>query len=144
MKSLLLLLISVGAVGCSQPTDDAAAIKQVLEKESATWRAGDVPGHAACWHIRPYSRILVSTTDGQVLDIPPARMVAPSPIMGQGGHAVNTNYHMHIAGTTAWVSHEEESTAKDGHKTFSHEIRLLEKVDNQWKLVGQSIHLYKP
>jgi len=143
MKLTLILLASLVLGGCSQPLDDTAAIKQVLEKESATWRAGDVPGHAACWHIRPYSRILVSTADGKALDIPPALMVAPSPSMGQGGAAVNTNYKMRVAGTTAWVSHDEESTAKDGQKTYSHEFRMLEKVDNQWKLVGQSIHAYK-
>lgn len=144
MKSLLMLLVGAGAVGCNRPTDEAAAIRRVLERESATWRAGDVPGHAACWHLQPYSRILISTPEGQVLDVPPARIVAPSPAMGQGGHAVNTHYKMSIHGGTAWVSHDETSTAKDGHQTFSHEIRLLEKIDNQWKLVGQSIHLYKP
>jgi hypothetical protein len=143
MKLTLVLLSSCLLAGCSQPMDDTAAIKHVLEKESATWRAGDVPGHASCWHIQPYSRILVSTTDGQALDIPPAQMLAASPSMGQGGAAVNANYKMHVAGNTAWVSHDEESTAKDGQKTYSYELRLLEKIDNQWKLVGQSIHLRK-
>ncbi|RZK97650.1 MAG: nuclear transport factor 2 family protein [Hymenobacter sp.] len=143
MKLTLILLSSLVLVGCRQPLDDTAAIKQVLEKESATWRAGDAPGHAACWHIQPYSRVLVSTADGKTLDIPPALMVAPSPSMGQGGVAVNTNYKMHVAGKTAWVSHDEESTAKDGQKTYSYEVRLLEKIDDQWKLVGQSIHVYK-
>ena len=143
MKTVLPLLISLILTSCSQPLDDTAAIKLLLEKESATWRAGDVAGHAACWNIRPYSRILVSTADGQALDIPPALMLAASPSMGQGGAAVNTNYKMHVAGTTAWVSHDEESTARDGQKTYSYELRLLEKSDNQWKLVGQSIHLRK-
>lgn len=137
------MLISLALAGCSQPLDDTAAIKLLLEKESATWRAGDVAGHAACWHIRPYSRILVSTTDGQALDIPPALMLAASPSMGQGGAAANSNYKMHVAGNTAWVSHDEESTAMDGQKTYSYELRLLEKIDGQWKLVGQSIHLRK-
>ena len=139
-----MLLGSLALSSCSQPIDDTAAIKHLLEKESATWRAGDVQGHAACWHIQPYSRILVSTTDGKALDIPPALMLEASPSMGQGGAAVNTNYKIHVAGNTAWVSHDEESTAKDGQKTYSYELRLLEKIDNQWKLVGQSIHLRKP
>lgn len=143
MKAFLPLLISLALSSCGQPLDDTAAIRHLLERESATWRAGDVAGHAACWHIQPYSRILVSTADGQALDIPPAAMLAPSPGMGQGGAAVNTNYKMHVAGNTAWVSHDEESTAKDGQKTYSYELRLLEKIDTQWKLVGQSIHLRK-
>ncbi|MNF11133.1 hypothetical protein D3C80_2122770 [compost metagenome] len=63
--------------------------------------------------------------------------------MGNGGFSVNTNYKMSINGNTAWVSHDEESTANDGKKTFSYEIRMLEKIAGQWKLVGQSIHIYK-
>jgi hypothetical protein len=141
----LFLLLSLYLAGYAQTSpSEEAAIRQVLERESATWRAGDVAGHAACWQLRPYSRVLVSTTGGQVLDVPPARMIEPSPGMGQGGRAVNSNYRMHISGSTAWVSHEEESTAKNGQKTYSHEVRMLEKVGGQWKLVGQSIHQYKP
>jgi hypothetical protein len=33
--------------------------------------------------------------------------------------------------------------AMDGKKSYSYEIRILEKIDGQWKLVGQSIHLYR-
>lgn len=62
--------------------------------------------------------------------------------MGNGGFSVNTNYKMSNNGKNAWVRHDEESTAKDGKKTFSYEIRLLEKIKGQWKLVGQSIHIY--
>ena len=144
MKLSLILLSGCWLAGCRQPPDDTASIKHLLEKEAATWRAGDVAGHAACWHLQPYSRVLVSTADGQALDIPPAQMLASSPAMGQGGAAVNTNYKLHVAGNTAWVSHDEESTARNGQKTYSYELRLLEKLDGQWKLVGQSIHLRQP
>ena len=51
---------------------------------------------------------------------------------------------MSIQGDHAWVSHNEVSIAKDGTKTYSHEIRMLEKVGGAWKLVGQSIHQYLP
>lgn len=64
--------------------------------------------------------------------------------MGDGGSSVNSNYKMSIHGDHAWVSHDEISTAKDGEKTYSHEIRILEKIDGQWKLVAQSIHAYLP
>jgi len=144
MNASLILLVGLLAASCSPPApaDDIAAIKLLLERESATWRAGDVAGHAACWHIQPYSRILISTADGKFLDVPPALMVSSSASMGQGGAAVNTHYQMRIDNHSAWVSHEEESTAKSGQKSYSSEIRLLEKLDGQWKLVGQSIHLH--
>lgn len=124
--------------------DESAAIRQLLEKESATWRAGDFKAHAECWHIQPYSRILISTPEGKTYDVAPALMHDPNAPMGDGGSSVNSNYRMSIHGDYAWVSHEEVSTAKDGVQTFSHEVRMLEKVEGQWKLVGQSIHAYNP
>lgn len=78
--------------GCQERQDDAAAIQEVLQKEAATWRSGDAAAHAACWSIRPYSRILVSTPEGVSLDIAPALMIEPSPAMGQGGVARQSNY----------------------------------------------------
>jgi hypothetical protein len=138
------LLIAFSLTGYSQNKDESELIKKLLEKESATWRAQDSKGHSDCWYIQPYSRILVSTAKGETFDVPPAAMMNTKPeAMGNGGFSVNTNYKMSINGKTAWVSHDEESTAKDGKKTFSYEIRLLEKIKNKWKLVGQSIHIYK-
>ncbi|WP_269685223.1 endo-arabinase [Flavobacterium lacustre] len=143
-KLTLCLLIAISLAGYSQKTDEAESIKKLLEKESATWRAQDSKGHTECWHIQPYSRILVSTLEGKTYDVPPAAMIDSKPeAMGNGGFAVQTNYKMSIKGDTAWVSHDEESTSKEGKKTLSYEIRMLEKINNQWKLVGQSIHIYK-
>jgi hypothetical protein len=124
---------------------DETAIRQLLEKESATWRSGDVKGHAACWAIKPYSKIVVSTVDGKMIDVDPNLMIAPSAGMaGKGGTSVNTNYKMSITGNSAWVTHNEESTAADGTRNYTFEFRMLEKIDDEWKLVGQSIHAYKP
>jgi hypothetical protein len=47
---------------------------------------------------------------------------------------------MNVSGDNAWVSHDEESTSTEGVTTYTYEIRLLEKIDGEWKLVGQSIH----
>jgi hypothetical protein len=139
------LFTSLFLSGHSQTSSDEQAIKQLLEKESATWRSGDIKGHADCWHIRPYSRILVSTGDSTVLDISPEVMInPPAHVMGKGGTSINSNYKMSIHGDNAWVSHNEESTAASGRKSYSIEIRILEKINGQWKLVGQSIHSYKP
>ncbi|NML65249.1 endo-arabinase [Hymenobacter sp. RP-2-7] len=136
------LLLGSALASYGQTLPDSTAIKQVLERESATWRAGDVAGHTQCWQVRPYSRILISTGDGKVLDVPPAFMVSPPPnTMGKGGAAVNSHYQMSIQGNAAWVSHDEVSTAKDGTKSYSSEVRMLEKIGGQWKLVGQSIHV---
>lgn len=121
------------------------AIIALLEKESATWRSGDVEAHADCWAIKPYSRILVSTQDGNSIDVPPAIMLnPPANMMGSGGTSKNSDYKMNISGDHAWVSHDEESITKEGVTSYTYEIRILEKIDGKWKLVGQSIHPRKP
>ena len=143
-KAALSLIISITSFAYSQKIDEEAAIKKLLEKESSTWRAKDVKVHTDCWHIQPYSRILVSLPNGQTIDVPPTAMQNEKPeSMGNGGFAVNSNYKMSINKNNAWVSHDELSTDAEGKRTWSYEIRLLEKIKGQWKLVGQSLHIYK-
>jgi len=138
-------IITISFNAGAQQLKDTTAIKNLLVKESATWRSGDLKAHAACWHIQPYSRILVSTADGSCYDVVPENVVnPPGGKMGNGGFAVQSNYKFSINKNYAWVSHDEISFADDGIKTYSYEIRLLEKIKGQWKLVGQSIHLYRP
>jgi hypothetical protein len=146
MKSIFILfLTSTLALNSFSQNKEEFAIKQLLEKESATWRSGDIKGHAECWAIKPYSRILVSTIEGNVIDVPVEVMInPPTDMIGKGGTSINTNYKMNISGNHAWVSHNEESTAPDGTKSYTYEFRILEKIKNKWKLVGQSIHAYKP
>ena len=146
IKLLLFCILKTSlSFGNYQPINDTTAIKQILEKESATWRNGDIKAHADCWQVQPYSKILVSTADGFFIDVPPEAIIHPSlNNIGGGGSAVNSNYKFNITGNNAWVSHNEESTDNNGKKTFSMEIRILEKINGQWKLVGQSIHIYKP
>jgi catechol 2,3-dioxygenase-like lactoylglutathione lyase family enzyme len=123
-----------------QVADESHSIKKVLEKESATWRAGDSKGHAECWHIQPYSKILIVQGDGAAVEVAAAAMKAPI-VNASGGFSVNSNYKMNIQNNKAFVLHDEVSTAKDGVETFSHEIRMLEKIKGEWKLVGQSIYV---
>lgn len=147
MKIILHITVLVYCVNSlfGQVKDEASAIKQLLEKESATWRSGNVKAHADCWQIQSYSKILVSTGDGRVIDVPPSTMInPPSNAIGKGGVSINSNYKINISGHNAWVSHDEVSTANDGVKTYSYEIRILEKIKGKWKLVGQSIHISQP
>lgn len=147
MKKLFFTYCFIIAFICShaqQSTEEKAIIK-LLEKEAATWRASDAKAHADCWHIQPYSRILVSLADGKVIDVPPVAMTDTSiHKMGNGGSALMSNIKIKISGNSAWVNHDETSTDKDGNTSFSYEIRLLEKINGSWKLTGQSIHLYHP
>ena len=143
-KEVLCLFIGVSSFAYCQQGKEEAAIIKVLEKESATWRAKDVEGHKDCWYVQPYSRILVTNPNGQTQDIPPSsKQIMKPENMGNGGFAVNSNYKMSISNSNAWVSHDELSTDAEGKRTWSYEIRLLEKIKGDWKLVGQSLHIYK-
>ena len=143
-KAVLYLFIGVSSFAYCQQGKEEAAIIKVLEKESATWRAKDVEGHKDCWYVQPYSRILVSLPEGKTIDVPPAsKQNMQAENMGNGGFAVNSNYKMSISNSNAWVSHDELSTDAEGKRTWSYEIRLLEKIKGNWKLVGQSLHIYK-
>ena len=140
-----LIVINLTVCGCIQKNDETQAIKAVIENETNTWRAGDIKGHAACWYVQPYTRILVSTADGLTLDISPNVIINPTPdIMGDKSVSVNTNYKISVNGNSAWSSHDQETTATDGTKSYSYEMRMLEKINGQWKIVGESVHHYKP
>ncbi len=142
---LTFLIVSIVLFSCNKKTDETSAIKAVIERETTTWRLGDIKGHAACWHIQPYTRILVSTADGLTLDISPNIIINPTPdIMGDKSVSVNTNYKISVNGNSAWSSHDQQTTATDGTKSYSYEMRMLEKINGQWKIVGESVHHYRP
>lgn len=145
MKKFLVLTSLLLSTAVFSQSKEEKAIIQLLEKESATWRSGDIAGHADCWAIRPYSRIIISDGKGNTFEVAPEIMINPPvELMGNGGTSVNSNYKIHIEGNTAIVSHDEASTAADGSKNYTYEYRMLEKIKGSWKLTGQSIHTYHP
>lgn len=128
-----------------QTAQDSLAIVRVLEKEGMAWRKADKKSFMECWEVRPNGRITNSMADGKTRDSHPNMLTnLPESIMGGGGFAVHSNYKMSIGGNTAWVSHDEVSINKEGKETHSIEVRLLEKIQGEWKLVGQSGHFYNP
>jgi hypothetical protein len=140
--TIVIIFFSLFAMGQSTEED---AIKKLLEKEAATWRSNDIKAHADCWHIQPYSKVLVSLPNGKSFDIDPKNVIdPPGGKLGNGGSAAMSNFKFALYGNNAWVSHDEISTATDGSKTYSREIRMVEKINGEWKLVGQVIQLYIP
>lgn len=129
----------------AQQQNDSLNIIHLLEKEAITWRMGDKQGHADCWQERPYGRFLVGAKDGSGMDIPVSTIInPPESMIGSGGMAMLSNYKMNIDGNNAWVSHDELAIDKFGKETKSYEMRILEKIDNAWKLVGQSVIAFDP
>src|SRR6201992_2222571 len=128
-KIISICLLFIGVTSYGQWVNEEQAIKQLLERESSTWRSGDAKGHADCWKIQPYSRIVISTADGKMFEVPPATMAnPPASMLGKGGTFANSNYKISVMGNSAWVSHNEESVSKDGKKSYSVEFKMLEKI----------------
>jgi hypothetical protein len=138
----LCLLLACAYANC-QIRNDSLAIVKLLEKAATTFRSGDAKAYADCWKIQPYSVILISSADGKAMSIPADMMVQPSSHMGKGGFATATNYKMSIHNDDGWTSFDEVATAKDGTKSYSYEMWLVEKINNEWKLVAASMHFYK-
>ena len=140
------LLLSVFSVSTlqAQTVNDTLEILDLLEKESRTWRSGDIAEHASCWQERSYNKVWINRGRGELLDIPAEVIIHPSEEMtGQGGQAFLSNFQFNIYGNQAWVNHDEVSVGVDGKETYTHEMRLLEKVNGDWKLVGQSLYPYQ-
>jgi TolB protein len=147
MRKYLFIMFQVLVFGniYGQTAQDSLSIIQLLEKEGATWRKGDVKAFADCWAARPNGRIFNSSADGMSRAIPTSFMQnPPANIMGGGGFSIHSKHDMSIGGNTAWVAHDEVSINKEGKETLSREIQLLEKIGGQWKLVGRSAQFYNP
>lgn len=129
----------------AQNINDSIAITNLLEKESRTWRSGDLQAHTDCWQERDYNKFWVNRGDGITLDIPTSMVLKPSEEnFGKGGLAIISNVKMNIYNNQAWVNHDEISIDLQGKESYTHEMRFLEKVNDQWKMVGQSLYPYKP
>ena len=143
MKNILtfFLVMIIAKSSCGQ-TNDSTSIVKLLEKESSTWRSGDAASHAACWKIEPYSTVIIMTAEGKTFSIPADKLAnASKENMGKGGTSKNSNYRMSINGNTALVSHDETSTSDTGVVNHTFEVRMLEKINGEWKLTGQILQV---
>ncbi len=143
-KPMLSLAFAFLLFSAKSQSADELAIQKTCEAETRAWLAADAATFNNCWQIRPYSRILVSTEDGQTFAIGADQMKpAVATAMGNGGTFEIFNLKYSISGNSAWVTHDEVKTATDGSKHHSYEFRMLEKVDGAWKIVAMSVHHQK-
>ena len=143
LLTLLCLLCFLGGIAFAQKTDETA-IKAVIEKETVSWMAADAEGWANCWKISPYTRVFVSETNGKTHVVTPDMMTNNKQYMGGGGKSDNSNYNIVITNTTAWATYDQVKTGDKGDKSYSHEVRMLEKIAGSWKIVAECVFHYDP
>jgi hypothetical protein len=123
------------------------AIKQVIEGENAAFNAGDTEKARSFFHFQPYNRGMLTLLNGVTLykageefnnfykDLKPNNIVA-----------THTNYNIKITGNTAWETNLQTQRDKADNKVLltSHQMRCLEKINGNWKMVTLSGHDMKP
>ena len=143
LTALIFWAMSITAMHAQ--TTDETAIKKVCEAETRTWLDADKKGHDACWHLQPYSMVMVSLPDGTFISVSGTDINATEEkAMGGGGTFANTNYVVKINGNNAWTTFDQAGADDKGNKKTSKELRILEKVDGTWKIVVMNAHLYTP
>lgn len=142
LLTLTCLLASLTALHAQ--TADETAIKQLIEAETRAWHARDVAAFKSCWYIQPYFAVFSSGPDFHVSVTPEMFNSLTPEGMGNGSVCTNSNYRISVKENVAWSAHDQVNTSPQGEKRYSHEIRILEKINGTWKIVGSSIHTYKP
>lgn len=151
MKQIIFLLVLSGSsvFGFSQ-TGDEAAIKSVIEKETQAFSKMDAEGMISCWANTAYAMSLVYYGSGiwrqtnEKMDLPARYRTLMKMAKPDGSSFSNAGYVIHIGGNLAFVYYDQITTAVDGSKAFAHEVRNLEKIDGEWKLIYVGGVFYTP
>jgi Domain of unknown function (DUF4440) len=122
--------------------DEEAVIKKVIEKETQSFIDRDAAAMIACHGNQPYSLLLV-TESGNVHYNTNEKTNQPAALQGfiktlgkpDGSSFKNTGYKIQVNGTSAFAYYDEITTAKDGKIAHFHEVRYLEKIGNDWKII---------
>jgi hypothetical protein len=150
MKNLLPLVIFTMTfcllTSLSAQSADEAAIKALIEKETASYHNADVAGMIACWANVPQTFLLVGAADAEgklqsyvstneKSDLPQQLTEMMKEAKPDGVTFQNSDYVFRINGSSAFVRYEQTETDPKGTKIYAHETRYLEKINGQWKII---------
>ncbi|MFN8357944.1 MAG: nuclear transport factor 2 family protein [Spirosomataceae bacterium] len=118
------------------------AIKKVIKDETDAYFEGNADKLLAQWSDKPYNehqtQFLVpfignSFAKGKAFDqlMEVARQKAYPEKVQMG----TSDYDVHIAGTTAWVTYSQEVIKENKAPMKGREIRILERINGMWKIV---------
>ncbi len=133
-------LLGLAPMAHGQQETAQDSIKKLLIQDGASYRLGNQAGQASLWLKRPYNTLLIATADGRTLDVNPLNMFnSTAKTEPMGGFSEHTNHVFNLHGNSGWVKHDEISISKTGIRNYSKQIRFLEKENEAWKLVGQTV-----
>lgn len=139
----LFWLVTASHLSAQNPEE--AAIKAVIEAETTAFcKVSMADVVQQYWILDDKTTMCASQIDGTMVlyhaEELKAQTDAPPP-----SHATfqNSNYQIYLNGNLAVVNHDQVVTmAEDQSKQYSHEIRVMEKVNGVWKIHMSSVHKY--
>ena len=142
---LLFLALFVSPV-CAQKTEEEA-IKKVIMDESDAFLAGDANKVRTYYNFQPYAWGTVTFASGVSLHETGEAFskfydrIKPNPNVT----AKQNDYVFKINGNQAWVTNVSRQTNKtDNTSAQSNQLRCLEKINGDWKIVALSSHPITP
>ena len=126
----------------SARADEEAAIKKVLVDERNAFYAGDKDGMVKFWTNNPHTFVNVSYPNGNQFYMDNERVQKSMSNFKPNDNAVGaiTSSKVKIYGNNAVADLEQTTTHKNGSVHKEHNIVLLEKEADAWKVMGYSVH----
>jgi uncharacterized lipoprotein YmbA len=127
-------------------TGDEVAIIKTCEDETKYFHAGDAKNWVAQWSDSKdaeymaqdlVAMIKAPAMKGETLrNISKIQQAALKP---DGIVSKTTDYQVRVKGDLAWITYLQEDFKDNVFVKKAHELRILEKTNGQWKIVGLSI-----
>jgi antirestriction protein ArdC len=126
-------------------TADETAIKAVIEAETTAFcKVSMADVVKQFWILDDKTVMCASQVDGTMVLYHAAELLEQTEAPPEN-HATfqNSNYQIYITGNLAVVNHDQVVTLEGAAgKQYSHEIRVMEKVNGVWKIHVSSVHKY--
>ncbi len=125
---------------------DEVAIKRLLENETKDFLIMPLSELVQkYWKLDDHTCLLVTEYDGNIIRMNKDVLLSIKDLAFPAEtDVVKAEHFVHINGDFAFASHEQIFVdRKSKLKVFSHEIRVLNKVEGVWKIHVSNVHQYK-
>ena len=130
----------------SQKTD-VEAIEELLKNETEAFTQKPISEIVQeFWLLDEQTLMSVTLHDGQVINDNKEALLKQTTLYPSDKvkEVEKTDHFIHVNGNMAFASHEQAMTYVETNlKIYSHELRILQKTENGWKIHISSVHQYK-
>lgn len=129
---------------------EAEAVRKAIEAESNAYYKGDVAAWKAAWANNAYTerqhenlKKLAQSPYLKGAALVKAHEEYAKTFKATGQSFKISDFEAHIAGNTAWATYTQETLKADGSLDYKERaLRILEKINGEWKLVMMSFAMF--